>query len=97
MFYEGRLFLLSHRKLRGWMNTDLPNDGSATARPPDPADLLSFANESEKFVEETETPAEDYMSEGRTRLELCAVLPRVQRLRPTLVPRAKPRRGVGKR
>lgn len=72
MFYEGRLFLLSHRKLRGWMNTDLPNDGSATARPPDPADLLSFANESEKFVEETETPAEDYASEGRTRLELCA-------------------------
>ena len=45
-------------------------DGALTARPADPGDLLSFANE--KYVEETETAAEDYAAEGLTHLEVCA-------------------------
>ena len=45
-------------------------DGALTARPADPGDLLSFANE--KYVEETETAAEDYAAEGLTDLEVCA-------------------------
>lgn len=47
---------------------------SASAAPPVP-DPLSFANESEKYVDdddETKTTAADYATDGLTELELCA-------------------------